>query len=204
MPVALAQSVVTAWRAVRAAEDRLRKEERGNRSQCIFCIILHWLWILSSGHFSLVQAQESIQGLRTPCSLGFWGINFEQLPFWALAHPQVRPCRSHWINMAWVPSLDHHCHCLLCKMARRKEYYGFAKLHQELSHACAYWEPPSLPRTSFFSLNIYGHFNTFGFQEECASVISSAALMFVRHLFCRLSNPTYLCLGSGGQPQRGP
>lgn len=71
MPVTLAQSVVTAWRAVRAAEDRLRKERRGNRSQCIYCLVLHWLRVLSSGHFSLVQAQELVQGFRTPCSLGF-------------------------------------------------------------------------------------------------------------------------------------
>lgn len=102
--------------------------------------------------------------------------------------------------MAWVPSLDHHCHCLLYKMLRRKECYDFDKLHQELSCACAYWESPYLCRTPFVSLNIYVHFNAFWFQEECASIISSAALTFVRHSFCRLFNPANLCSGSGGQP----
>lgn len=72
---------------------------------------------------------------------GVWGINFQELPSGpAWAHPLVRPFGSHWITMAWVPGLDHHCHCLLCKMTRRKEYYGFVKLHQELSRACVYWD----------------------------------------------------------------
>lgn len=62
----------------------------------------------------------------------------------------------------------------------------------------------SYPGLLFFPLNIYVHFNTFRFQEECASTISSAALMFVRHLFWRLSNPCSLCSGSEGQPHWGP
>lgn len=60
------------------------------------------------------------------------------------------------------------------------------------------------PGLLFFPLNIYVHFNTFRFQEECASTISSAALMFVRHLFCHLSNPPSLCSGNEGQPHWGP
>lgn len=101
--------------------------------------------------------------------------------------------------MAWVPSPGHHCHCLLYKMMRKKDYYGFGKLHQELSCACAYWESP-LPRTPFFSLNIYIHFNTFWFQEECTSIISSAALILGRHLFCCLSTQLTSAQEVGSSP----
>lgn len=45
-----------------------------------------------------------------------------------------------------------------------------------------------LPGTPFFS-STYVHFNAFWFQEECASIIFSASLIFVRHMFCHLSNP---------------
>lgn len=48
------------------------------------------------------------------------------------------------------------------------------------------------------SLNSHVYFNTFWVQEGCASIISSAALVFVRYLSCHLSNPANPCSGSGG------
>lgn len=79
--------MVTALRAVRAAEDRLRKGRSGVTVPT-FCVIPHRS--LSSGHFSLGQAQELVQGFQTPCFLGSSGINVQQLPFLALVSPQVR------------------------------------------------------------------------------------------------------------------
>lgn len=72
---------------MRAAEDRLRKERSGVTVPT-FCVIPHRS--LSSGHFSLGQAQELVQGFQTPCFLGSSGINVQQLPFLALVSPQVR------------------------------------------------------------------------------------------------------------------
>lgn len=97
MPVALAQSVVTAPRATKAAQDRLRKERNGVR------------FLVHHSHpptpidsessamaiFPRVQAQELVQGFQTPCSLGFSGMHFQQLPFSALTLPQVKPFGSH-------------------------------------------------------------------------------------------------------------
>lgn len=182
---------------MRPAEDRLRKERNGVTFPSASLRYLPLTGALAFVRFPLSRHRVS-PGTADSLLLGFSGINFQQLPFSDLAHPQVRPFGSHWINMAWVPS-----HCLLYKMVGRKDFYGFGKLHQELSCACAYWESP-LPKISFFSLNIYVHFNTFWFQEECASIICSATLIFVRHLFCHLSNPTNLCSGSGGQLHWGP
>lgn len=65
--------------------------------------------------------------------------------------------------------------------------------------SCAYWESP-VPGTPFISSTSV-HFNAFWFQEECASIISSASLIFVRHLFSHLSNPTTLSAREvGGSP----
>lgn len=65
--------------------------------------------------------------------------------------------------------------------------------------SCAYWKSP-VPGTPFIS-STYVHFNAFWFQKECASIISSASLIFVRHLFSHLSNPTTLSAQEvGGSP----
>lgn len=72
-----------------------------------------------------------------------------------------------------------------------KDCYGFGKLHQELSYACAYWN--SFTGTPFFS-STYVHFNAFWFQEECASIIFSASLIFIRHMFSIFLTQTALSL----------
>lgn len=75
MPVALAQSVVTTPGAVRATENRLRKERNGPTIPSASFSLLPINGVLSDGHFSF-QAQELVQGCQTPCYLGFSGINF--------------------------------------------------------------------------------------------------------------------------------
>lgn len=82
---------------------------------------------------------------------------------------------------------------------------GLGKLPPRTRLSCAYWKSP-LPGTPFLS-STYVHFNAFWFrfQEECASIISSASLIFVRHMFSHLSNQLpSLCSGSGRQPHWGP
>lgn len=109
---------------------------------------------------------------------GVWGINFQELPSGpAWAHPLVRPFGSHWITMAWIPGLDHHCHCLLCKMTRRKEYYGFVKLPQELSRACAYWDLLLYPGLLSFPGIFMSILTLFGSKRN-------VPLLFPQHLWC--------------------
>lgn len=114
MPVALAQSGY----CPEGCESRRGQAEEGKKWATIPSAAFALFPIdgsLSSGHSSLVQAQELVPGFRTPCFLGFSGIHFQQLLFSALVCPQIRLFGSHCINMAWVPS-HHHCHCLLYKM----------------------------------------------------------------------------------------
>lgn len=168
MPVALAQSVVAAPWAGRAAEDRLRRRRHGVPSASFASFPIGW--ILGTGHCSLIQAQELAQGFQTPWSLGFLESVFSSCLSQLWPFPRWGLLEAAELTGPGFPASTITVTAFFMKWLGRRECCGLGELCQGPSCACASQESPSLPRTPFFSLKIYVHFYTFMFQEECASV----------------------------------
>lgn len=66
--------------------------------------------------------------------------------------------------MAWALGFDHHCHCLLYKVARREEVLDFGKLLSRTQLCLCFLGILHLTQDSVLLLK-YVHFNIVWFQK---------------------------------------